>query len=60
MKLPFLLSLCRHCKQAGDTRYLSQDVSFFHATHLTLPEPIHRFISTFATPSPTKRSPVPV
>ena len=35
--VPFLLSLGGHSKEAGDTGDLSQDVSFFHATHLSFP-----------------------
>ena len=38
MKLPFLLSLGRHSKQGGDKGYLPQDISFLHATHLSLPD----------------------
>jgi hypothetical protein len=34
MKLPFLLSLGRHSKQAGDEGDLASDVPFSHCLHL--------------------------
>ncbi len=45
VKSHFLFSLSRHSKQAGDTRYLPQDVSFFHAMHLPFPDHVHDLIS---------------
>jgi hypothetical protein len=50
VKSRYLFSLGSHSKQAGDKRYLSQDVSFFHVTHLTFPEHVHRFISLQSSP----------
>jgi hypothetical protein len=47
---PFLLSLGSHSKQAGDKRNLPHAVSFFHATHLPLPEHVHGFISLQGSP----------
>ena len=44
-KLPFLLSLGRHSKQAGDEGNLSHDVPFFHPMHLSLPNHVHTLIS---------------
>ena len=57
--VPFLLSLGGHSKEAGDTGDLSQDVSFFHATPLSFPDPVHHLVAraSFATRSRTKRSP---
>ena len=50
MKLPFLLSLGRHSKQAGDERHLPLDVSFAHPSDLSLANHVHDLI-------PLKRSP---
>jgi hypothetical protein len=44
-KLPFLLRLGRHSKQAGDERHLPEDVSFFHATHLPFPDHVHHLVA---------------
>jgi hypothetical protein len=45
MKLPFLLSLGRHSKQAGDERNLPQTVPFFDASHLPFPDHVHHLVS---------------
>jgi hypothetical protein len=44
-KPPFLFSLGRHSKQAGDERNLPQDVPFFHPMHLPLANDVHTLIS---------------
>ena len=45
VKLHFLFHLGGHSKQAGDERYLSHDVPFFHPMHLSLPNHVHPLIS---------------
>jgi hypothetical protein len=50
VKSHFLFSLSSHSKQAGDTRYLPQDISFFHATHLPFPDHVHDLISLQGSP----------
>src|SRR5437773_8010643 len=50
MKLPFLLSLGRHSKQAGDERHLPLDGSFAHPSDLSLANHVHDLI-------PLERSP---
>ena len=50
MKLPFLLSLGRHSKQAGDEGDLPSDVSLVHPSDLSLANHVHHFV-------PLQRSP---
>ncbi len=44
MKLPFLLSLGRHSKQAGDEGDLPSDVSLVHFSDLSLAYHVHGLI----------------
>ncbi len=39
MKIPFLLSLGGHSKQAGNKGHLPHNLSLFHAVHLPLANP---------------------
>lgn len=50
MKLPFLLSLCRHSKQTGDEGDLPGDVSFAHPSDLSLANHVHDLISLKRSP----------
>ncbi len=59
MKLPFLLSLGRCSKQAGDEADLPADVSFAHTSELSLANHIHDLVSLQRSPCRIirKRSP---
>ena len=50
MKFPFLLSLGRHSKQAGDEGDLPLDVSFAHPSDLPLANHVHDLISLKRSP----------
>src|SRR6266700_6687575 len=50
MKLPFLLSLCRHSKQAGNEGDLPGDVSFAHPSDLSLTNQVHDLVSLERSP----------
>ena len=47
---PFLLSLGCRAKQANETRYLPQHVSFFHAVHMALAKHVHHLIALQGSP----------
>ena len=53
--VPFLLSLGGHSKEAGGTGDLSQDVSFFHATHLSFPDHVHHLVALQGSPRALER-----
>ncbi len=44
-KLPFLLRLGRHSKQAGDERHLPRALSCVHPMHRSRANQVHRFIA---------------
>ena len=50
MKFPFLLSLGRHSKQAGDEGDLIRDVSFPHPVYLPLANHVHHFVALQRSP----------
>ena len=50
MKFPFLLSLGRHSKQAGDEGDLPVDVSFAHPSDLSLANHVHDLIPLQCSP----------
>jgi hypothetical protein len=47
---PFLLSLGRHSKQAGDERCLTWAVSFVPPSHLSFPNHVHHLVSLSCSP----------
>ena len=55
VKPPFLFSLSRHSKQAGDERNLICDVPFFHTIHLPFPDHVHDLVSLQRVPCGLKR-----
>lgn len=55
VKSHLLFSLGGHSKQAGDERYLPQDVSFSHATHLPFPDHVHHLVSLQSSPRGLQR-----
>ena len=50
VKPPFLFSLDRHSKQAGDERDLPYDIPLFDASHLPFPDHVHDLVSLERVP----------